>query len=244
MSTQEYLTRHVLESFLHSLTLTGHAQDFVLKGGFLLAAYGARRPTKDADVNAIGSDVTVEGVEFDLDTINVQDIRDGDEYPGLRVRMTAHVAGRPVVAALDVSTGDPIVPLPRLVQVPRVLGAPIEILGYAKETAVAEKGVTILERGITSTRWRDYVDIVQLCRDGIDHNELLRSARAVARYRQVRLEPVSKHFKGYGALAQPKWVAWRKKQGLEGISELKLDDQVAAVAAILDPVFMHGPEAE
>ena len=27
---------------------------------------------------------------------------------------------------------------------------------------IAEKGVTILERGRTSTRWRDYVDIVAL----------------------------------------------------------------------------------
>ncbi len=58
------------------------------------------------------------------------------------------------------STGDPIIPPPRQVRVPRVLGAEIEILGYAPETTIAEKGVTILERGITSTRWRDYIDIV------------------------------------------------------------------------------------
>ncbi|MFT4216320.1 MAG: nucleotidyl transferase AbiEii/AbiGii toxin family protein, partial [Micropruina sp.] len=49
----------------------------------------------------------------------------------------------------------------------RVLGDPIELLGYAPETTIAEKGVTILERGITS-RWRDYVDIVQLARQGIE----------------------------------------------------------------------------
>ncbi len=30
------------------------------------------------------------------------------------------------------------------------------------DAVVAEKGVTIVERGITSTRWRDYVDVVQL----------------------------------------------------------------------------------
>ena len=28
--------------------------------------------------------------------------------------------------------------------------------------------MTILERGIASTRWRDYVDIVQLARQGFD----------------------------------------------------------------------------
>lgn len=51
--TQEYLIRHLLESFLDRLTRTNHARSFVLKGGILLAAYGARRPTKDVDVNAI-----------------------------------------------------------------------------------------------------------------------------------------------------------------------------------------------
>ncbi len=73
----------------------------------------------------------------------------------------------------------------------RVLGDPIEMLGYAPETSIAEKGVTILERGITSTRWRDYIDIVQLARQGMDPDELLRSARAVARYRGIDLPPVT-----------------------------------------------------
>lgn len=58
-------------------------------------------------------------------------------------------------------------------RIDRILGDPIELLGYAPETAIAEKGVTILERGITSTRWRDYVDIVQFARQGIDADELL-----------------------------------------------------------------------
>jgi hypothetical protein len=35
--TSEFLTRHGLESFLDRLARTPHAQDFVLKGGILLA---------------------------------------------------------------------------------------------------------------------------------------------------------------------------------------------------------------
>ena len=41
--TQEYVIRHLLESFLDRLVRSGHGQDFVLKGGILLAAYGVRR---------------------------------------------------------------------------------------------------------------------------------------------------------------------------------------------------------
>lgn len=58
--TQEYLIRHALESFLDRLNHTPHRNDFVLKGGLLLGAYGVRRPTKDVDSNAISADVTPE----------------------------------------------------------------------------------------------------------------------------------------------------------------------------------------
>jgi hypothetical protein len=256
--TQEYLIRHTLESFLDRLTRTSHVDDFVLKGGVLLAAYGARRPTKDADSNAVHADVTAEhlaevvrdiaatdvddGVVFDLDTISVQEIREQADYPGLRVRVVVSIGPWKGAAAWDVSTGDPIVPPPREVTIDRILGEPITLLGYAPETTIAEKGVTILERGITSTRWRDYVDIVQLARHGIDHDELLRSARAVARHRSVTLEPVAPHLAGYGSVGQAKWAAWRRKEHLESACEANLDDQITLVAACLDPVFGHGSE--
>lgn len=257
--TQEYLIRHLLESFLDRLTRTVHAEDFVLKGGILLAAYGVRRPTKDADANAVSTDVTVEqltdvvrdiaavdandGVMFDTETIEVQEIREQADYPGLRVRVKASIRPWTGIATWDVSTGDPIVPAPRRVRIDRVLGDPIELLGYAPETTIAEKGVTILERGITSTRWRDYVDIVQLARQGIDATELLRSARAVARYRGVVLEPVAPHLVGYGEIGQAKWAAWRRKEKLDTVSQESLDDQAALVASFLDPIFALGPES-
>lgn len=252
-STHELLTRHVLESFLDRLSRTEHAQKFILKGGILLAAYGARRPTKDVDANAVSADVTAEhlstvvenvaaldvddGVQFRADTITVQDIREQSGYPGFRIRVKANVATWAGTVAWDVSTGDPIVPAPRMVKVPRILGEPIEVLGYAPETSIAEKGVTILERGVTSTRWRDYIDIVQLAQNGVNTAELRRSAEAVAQYRKVTLEPVSRHLDGYGSVGQVKWAAWRRKQELESVSAELLDEQVAIVAEILDPIF-------
>lgn len=254
--TQEYLIRHTLESFLDRLTRTAHGEDFVLKGGVLLAAYGVRRPTKDADASAIRTDVsadhlvavvrdiaavvTDDGVVFDLDSISVQEIREQADYPGFRVRVGASIGPWKGAAVWDVSTGDPIVPAPRRVRIDRVLGDPIELLGYAPETTIAEKGVTILERGVTSTRWRDYVDIIQLARQGIDADELLRSARAVARYRGVTLEPIAPHVVGYAQVAQAKWAAWRRKERLEAVCEADLDHQMALVVSYLDPVFGHG----
>ena len=190
-ATGELLTRHCLESFLERLTRTPHAGYFVLKGGILLAVYGVRRATKDIDAAATDVEVSAahllqvvrdvaavdaeDGVEFDATSTTVQEIRDAAEYPGLRVKVLAVVGTSPVVVTWDVSTGDPIVPAPQRVSVPRVLGEPIQILGYAPETTVAEKGVTILERGTTSTRWRDDVDIVRLAEEhGPDQDRLRR----------------------------------------------------------------------
>ncbi|MGH8882188.1 MAG: nucleotidyl transferase AbiEii/AbiGii toxin family protein [Stackebrandtia sp.] len=107
---------------------------------------------------------------------------------------------------------------------------------------MADKGVTILERGITSTRWRDYIDIVQLAEvHPVDAQQLLVSAPAVARYRKVELGPIARAVVGYGETGQARWAAWRRKEQLEEISEANLDDQMVKVAAVLDPVFSKGP---
>lgn len=211
--TAEYLTRHALESFLFRLTRTEHADSSVLKGGILLAAYGVRRPTKDVDAEAIGAAVTPEDLTqvvhdiaaveaeygVDLETITVQEIRDEAKYPGLRLRVSIRISSWKGVVAWDISTGDPIVPMPQTVKIPRLLGAAIEVTGYRPETVIAEKGVTILERGTTSTRWRDYIDIVQLpAQYDIDKDDLRRSAEAVAEYRNVDLKPISPVVNGYG----------------------------------------------
>lgn len=252
--TGEYLTRHALESFLHRLTGTVHADGFVLKGGILLAVYGVRRATKDVDAEAINTTLSSaniaavvrdlveiggdDGVVFDLAALDIQEIRDDAEYTGLRVRLPVGIGTWRGKVAWDISAGDPIVPVPRIVKIPRLLSDDFEMLGYAPETAIAEKGVTILERGVTSTRWRDYVDIVRLADvHVVDADLLLESATAVATFRGVVLRPIGSLLDGYGAFAQPKWAAWRRKEGFEGISHELLDDQVAAVAAVLDPVF-------
>ena len=49
VATQAYLTRHVLESFLARLAITGHARQFVLKGGLLMGGLIGSQRTADFD---------------------------------------------------------------------------------------------------------------------------------------------------------------------------------------------------
>lgn len=177
-----------------------------------------------------------DGLVLKPDTARARPIRDTADYPGLRLRVDAsiHTWQRPIT--WDVSTGDPIVPAPRLVRIPRLLGEDLQILGYAPETVVAEKSVTILERGTTSTRWRDYVDIVLLCeRCDLDSAVLTASIRAVAETRKVRLQPISTAVEGYGAVGQERWLAWLRLTELEGVAHRDLDEQMRAVTTVVDP---------
>ncbi len=50
--TQELLTMYVVERWLARLSRSAYAGEFVLKGGMLLASFGQRRPTVDADALA------------------------------------------------------------------------------------------------------------------------------------------------------------------------------------------------
>lgn len=122
--TQELLVLYVLERFLARLADGPHRHRFVLKGGMLLAALGARRPTVDADLLATQlsnhtDDVLArvveiadapadpdDGVRHLTGTAKDATIREGDLYAGVRVTMNATVADANVKLQLDINFGD------------------------------------------------------------------------------------------------------------------------------------------
>lgn len=179
-AVQELLTLYVLERFLARLVESPYADSFVLKGGVLLAGYGLRRPTRDVDMHAIDfvldeehcREVVVtvataeadDGVVFDSIPTRIEPIRDEEEHSGLRVHVRAQLHRAQIAVKLDISTGDPISPSAQLVTMPQILGGEFTLMGHPPETIIAEKAVTILQRGVTSTRWRDYMDLRSLSR--------------------------------------------------------------------------------
>jgi len=109
----ELLLYYGIERFLYRLAQTEHAERFVLKGALLLRAEGAgpTRPTRDIDVldlnvldlearketveeavrDAIGADAPDDGMEYDPATIDLQEIRPGGKYQGLRITFLGHL---------------------------------------------------------------------------------------------------------------------------------------------------------
>lgn len=258
-AVQEFLTLYVLERFLARLVESTYADSFVLKGGVLLAGYGLRRPTRDVDMQAIdfvldeehcrqviaavAAAETDDGVVFESIPTRIEQIRDEEEYSGLRVHVRAQLYRAQIALKLDISTGDPISPNAQLVTMPRILGGEFTVMGHPPETVIAEKAVTILQRGATSTRWRDYMDLRSLAHSRSFSAATLRTAiEDVAKHRQVELSAPSAMLAGHDDLAQQKWAAWREKTDVEDITLAILSDQLVEVGQFLDPVFVNNVE--
>jgi hypothetical protein len=205
--TDELLQLYALEGFLDRLSDSPHADRFVLKGGMLLAAFDARRPTRDVDlaavdlandvddiralVNEILAIACDDGLEFDPTATTAATIRDDDLYGGVRTTVHGSLSTFVVQFHIDVNLGDPLWPTPEEVDVPRLLGgAPIRMRGYRVELILAEKMVTAIQRGTANTRWRDFVDIAALAHLDVNDGALVESIRRVAEFRQVPIRPL------------------------------------------------------
>jgi Nucleotidyl transferase AbiEii toxin, Type IV TA system len=251
----EVLQLYVLESFLARLADSRFADQLVLKGGVLLAAFGERRPTRDIDLQAhvldndaasvrtvicdVASLRLDDGVVFDVDGAAAAVIRGEDAYSGVRVTMKAELATARSHFHVDVNVGDPIVPAPQELRLPRLLGGEVAVRGYPLAMVHAEKIVTAVARGTVNTRWRDFADIYALARHhAIAGTKLIRSTRDVAEHRQVQLVPLAQTLLDYGQTGKQRWTAWRRRQRLEDRLPESFGEVIAAVIDFADPAII------
>jgi len=250
----EYLALYALEGFLTRLAASARRDDFVLKGGVLLAAFAARRPTRDIDLAASGlpNDVddverrvreiltidVVDGLEFDAGTLRSETIRDEADYTGVRVHLLAAVSKARIPIHVDVNFGDPIWPAPQRTTVPLLLGGEVELKGYPAHMVLAEKIVTAIDRGVANTRWRDFVDIASISRtQAIAADDLVAAIRVVADHRHVELRSLDESLAGMGNVAQSRWGAWRRKQRLASSTPESFQALVDEVREFASPIL-------
>ena len=256
--TGELLTMYVVERWLARLAISAYRDDFVLKGGMLLASFGARRPTADADAlarNMAADEQTVvqrvvdialiampeDGVRFDADSVRAQQIREEAVYAGTRVRMDAHLATADVRLSLDINFGDPVTPGPQPIQLPPLRPGmePISILGYPVETVIAEKLMTAVALGATNTRVRDYADIWTLTSSHpLDRATMWQALHATSTYRATPIEPLSAVVGSIGADRNTTYTAYRRQLGPDGEQLPRSFHQVIVeVVAFADPLL-------
>lgn len=253
--TDELHQLYALEGFIDRLTRSGHAERFVLKGALLLAAFDSRRPTRDIDLaaRALANDagtirevvdhvVEVEvddGLRFEPSATRAEVIRDGDDYSGVRITVQGGLAVARLQFHVDVNVGDPIVPRPGLVRLPRLLGGELCLAGYPLVMVLAEKIVTAVQRGRANTRWRDFVDISRLAAaQPVNGDQFTVSILRVAEHRHATIEPLADVLDGFADEAQTRWWRWRRKLRLEETTPEAFGELLAQVVAFADPVLL------
>ena len=133
------MTRFAVERLLYRLSLSPHAERFLLKGALLMLAWlgDTLRPTRDADLLGFGDledddlrrifiDICAteggdDAMVFLADTLRVEPIRAEDAYGGRRVTLVATLGAARLRVQVDVGIGDAVVPPPVWLDYPSLL---------------------------------------------------------------------------------------------------------------------------
>ena len=121
---QILMRNYMMERFLERISLSEYKNQFILKGGMLVAAMVGldARATMDLDATIKGTNVSVEDVEMIISQIisiplddgvsfrvkRISEIMEEADYPGVRVSMETKFDGVITPLKIDISTGDVI----------------------------------------------------------------------------------------------------------------------------------------
>ncbi len=260
ISAQLVMQNFMLERLLERISVSKYQQNFILKGGFLIAAMVGldTRATMDMDATIKGLPVNEQTVREMFEEIckieladdvtfsfrSIREIREGDVYTGYRVSLSANYPPMEVPLKLDITTGDKITPKEIEYQFKLLLeDRSIFVLAYNLETIIAEKLETIISRGDQNTRPRDYYDIYILTKlqcSNIEPNALRvalnatmekRGSKAVIKdYRRI-MEVVKS-----SEVMRKQWGNYQKD--FEYAMDIAFEDAYDAVVGLMNEIFM------
>lgn len=256
------LVRFALERLLYRLSISAHADRFVLKGALLFTLWYdlPHRATRDADLLGFGASDTAsmaavfagiaaiagkvagdDGIVFDPASVRVAVIRKDAGYGGVRVTLNGQLANARCVAQVDVGFGDAVTPGPSDAVYPVLLDdlpAP-HLRTYPVYTVIAEKLHAVVVLGMVNSRLKDYLDLVVMVeRETLDAATLALAIAATFLRRGTGLPaalPVglSNEFAG-DATRMALWHALLKKNA---IVHRPLMVVVAVIRAVLWPAL-------
>ncbi len=180
VAPQAVLQTYMLERLLERISVSKYKDNFILKGGMLISAIlgMSSRSTMDMDTTVKGFELTKENATRILNEIcdiqleddisfkmnKIELIREDDDYNGYRATFEAKFKNSmPVIFKIDITTGDAITYKEIEYDYNLLLeNRNIPIWSYNIETILAEKFETVIKRGITGTRIRDFYDVYML----------------------------------------------------------------------------------
>ena len=256
ISAQLLLQNYMMERLLERISQSRYKEYFIIKGGFLIAAMVGldTRATMDIDATIKGYPVTEKTIKTMFEEIcdiyipddivfefkHIGEIREGDEYTGYRVSVTANYAPMAVPLKLDITTGDVITPKEISFAYPMMLeDRTISVLAYNLETILAEKLETVISRSDQNTRPRDYYDIFilyRLWKNNVNMHNLQCALKATGEKRgSVNLLTEYKRIMEVVVNSEVMGKQWKKYQkDFAYASEVSFKDACNTVTRIMD----------
>lgn len=247
-----------MERFLYRLSISKHADRFVLKGAMLLRVWDqtSYRTTRDIDLlgrvsneaavvesiirDVCEQEVDPDGLLFDAASVQSNAIVEDADYAGVRVAFRGTLGNARLSMQLDIGFGDRITPAPLTVEFPVLLAMPAARLQtYPPETVVAEKFQVMLQRAEANSRMKDFHDIWWIAgRFDFAGQTLAEAIQVTCSHRDTPIPAEPTAFAAAFAQNPSKiaqWKAFRKRLTPTDCPE-DFEDLVEQVARFLRPV--------
>jgi hypothetical protein len=256
-SFNELLQYYAMERFLYRLSISDHAQNFILKGALMLRAWNSPqfRPTMDIDMlgrtgnedeniisqirDVLAVDVPADGLSFDRDSIASERIAEDADYEGIRIRFRGYLGTARINMQTDIGFGDVVYPGPERAELPCMLDSPVPcLLCYSRESAIAEKFEAMIKLGELNSRMKDFYDIWLLSRQfEFNLKNLSEAVRLTFEQRGTILEePIDAFTDAFITDRQMIWTAFLKRLKQEHLPE-NFAEIVAEISAFMKPVI-------
>ncbi len=173
----------LFERFLFLLANSKYKNNFVFKGGFLLENIVGieNRSTMDMDLKIQNEVLSKENIfkifkelecgygNFSYTIISVKDIKATMKYPGVSIKILGKYGNLKKTFSVDIATGDIVTPAPILYRyISSIDDLSFDILAYNKETILSEKFQTLISKGESNSRSKDFYDMYLLEKEGYD----------------------------------------------------------------------------
>jgi hypothetical protein len=104
---------------------------------------------------------TDDGLRFDSDSVEAENITEDGDYKGVRIKFYAFLENSRERMQLDIGFGDKIIAGPVNIEFPTILDFPAPKLRvYSIETAIAEKFEAIVSLQLQTSRMKDFYDVL------------------------------------------------------------------------------------
>lgn len=258
---QGVLIRYAIERLLYRLYQSQYRDEFVLKGAmlFVLWSQEPHRATQDLDLLCYGDNtvthlehvfreicttqVEEDALDFQAATVQGIQIKEGQTYQGVRIRLNAILIGSRtrISVQIDIGFGDSVFPGIQTIEFPTILksfSAPV-LKSYQRETVIAEKFQAMVTLGIANSRMKDFYDICYLAQHfSFDGQVLSQSIQATFDRRstpiptEIPLALSSEFFEDVSK--QKQWQGFLKKGKLKSESQ-ELREVVQILQVFLIP---------